>query len=404
MISTALHSLPHLSASSRRKPLCMRLASALLLAPLACLLLAPNMAHAQESRPSNSLASLIEPHDYVQKRVSSYDRTGGNADAIHIAHGATATILDASGPGIITHIWFTIASPEHLHLKKLVMRMYWDDEATPSVETPVGDFFGLGLGEYFKYESIPLSVASDKALNSFFEMPFRKKARITITNEGSEQVDAFYFNIDYRQLSKPLPADTLYFHAQYRQAAPNKGWTNDWQDNGTPLVDHKKNLNGEDNYVWMEATGKGHFVGVTMSVLQNQDSWTGEGDDMFFIDGETTPSINGTGTEDYFLGAWDFGSHPFAYATYGAPVVGNETAGSRTSLYRFHLDSPIPFTKSIKATIEHGHANHRSDNFYSVAYWYQTEPHAAFPPLPPVDARLPRIYQTGGPSNAPVPH
>jgi hypothetical protein len=389
-LSRNLHSIPR-----RRRQLHKWTASALLLAA-ATLLLAP--ARAQDSR----LSSLIEPHDYVQKRVSSYDKSGGNADAIQIKPGATATILDASGPGLITHIWFTIASDEHLHLKKLVLRMYWDDEQTPSVETPIGDFFGLGLGEYYLYESVPLAVAPDKALNSFFEMPFRKKARITVTNEGAEEVGAFYFNIDYRALSKPLPDDTLYFHAQYRQAAPNKGYANDWEDNGTPRINNKKNLDGKDNYVWMEATGKGHFVGVTMSVLQNQDWWFGEGDDMFFIDGETTPSINGTGTEDYFLGAWDFGSHPFAYATYGAPVKGSELAGGRTSVYRFHLDSPIPFTKSFKATIEHGHANHRSDNFYSVAYWYQTEPHAAFPKLPPVEDRLPRIYSTGGPGNAPV--
>jgi hypothetical protein len=333
----------------------------------------------------------------VQKRISSYDKSGGNADAVGIAPGATATILDEAGPGIITHVWFTIASPENLHLKKLVLRMYWDDEATPSVEKPIGDFFGLGLGEYFLYESAPLSVAPDKALNSFFQMPFRKKAKITVTNEGHEAVDSFYYNIDYQAYSQPLAADTLYFHAQYRQATPAKGWTNDWKTNGDPLVNDKKNLRGDGNYVWMEAEGRGHFVGVTMSVLQNQDGWFGEGDDMFFVDGEATPSINGTGSEDYFLGAWDFGSHPFAYASYGAPVKGDEFAGGRTSVYRFHLDSPIPFTKSLKATIEHGHANHRSDNMFSVAYWYQTEPHAAFPALPSVDERLPRIEPTGGP-------
>ena len=347
-----------------------------------------------------ALANLIAPHDYVQKRVSSYDKSGGNADAIHVAAGATATLLDVDGPGIITHIWFTIASPEELHLKKIVLRMYWDGETTPSVETPVGDFFGLGLGEYYLYQSTPLAVSSDKALNSFFEMPFRKKAKITVTNEGKEGVDAFYFNIDYRAYAQPLPADTLYFHAQYRQASPAKGWTSDWHGNGDPLVNDKKNLNGDGNYVWMEATGRGHFVGVTMSVLQNQNGWWGEGDDMFFVDGETIPSINGTGSEDYFLGAWDFGNHPFAYATFGAPVKGSEVAGGRSSVYRFHLDSPIPFTKSLKATIEHGHANHRSDNMFSVAYWYQTEPHAAFPPLPPVEERLPRIYPVGGPGNA----
>ena len=150
----------------------------------------------------------------------------------------------------------------------------------------------------------------------------------------------------------------------------------------------------------MEATGRGHFIGVTMSVLQNQDDWFGEGDDMFFIDGDTRPTIIGTGSEDYFLGAYSFGDHGFSYQLYGAPVKGAELAGGRSSMYRFHLDSPITFTKSLRATIEHGHANHRSDNFYSVAYWYQTEPHAPFPPLPPVEQRLPRLQPVGGPGNA----
>jgi hypothetical protein len=350
--------------------------------------------------PNPALSDLISPHNYIQKRASSYDRSGGNDDFVKIAPGNTITLLDGAGPGIITHIWMTIASPEKYHLKKLVLRMYWDGEASASVEAPVGDFFGLGLGDYFQFESTPLAVAPDKALNSFFLMPFRKRARITNSNEGSADVDAFYFNIDYQSLKTDLPPDTMYFHAQYRQATPARGWTTQWESNGDPIVNTKRNVDGENNYVWMEATGQGHFVGVTMSVLQNQDGWWGEGDDMFFVDGEKRPSINGTGSEDYFLGAWDFGDHPFSYALFGAPVKGTEFAGSRSSVYRFHLDSPIPFTKSLRATIEHGHANHRSDNFYSVAYWYQLEPHAAFPPLPAVEQRLPRIYPVGGPGNA----
>ncbi len=116
---------------------------------------------------------------------------------------------------------------------------------------------------------------------------------------------------------------------------------------------------------------------------------------MFFIDGEKLPSINGTGSEDYFLGAWDFGGKQFSYGLFGAPVVGAERTGARWSVYRFHLDSPIPFTRSLRATIEHGHANDRGDNYYSVAYWYQTEPHAAFPELPPVEQRLPRVIPAG---------
>jgi hypothetical protein len=349
---------------------------------------------------ANWLSELPKAKDYVQKRASSYDRSGGNADARTIAGGETLTLLDEAGPGLISHVWVTIASDDPNHLKALVLRMYWDGEATPSVETPIGDFFGLGLGDYHLYQSLPLSVGSDKALNSFFPMPFQKHARITVTNEGTVKTDAFYFNVDDRAYHKPLAADLLYFHAQYRQVAPARGWTNQWTSNGDRIVNDKKNLNGEGNYVWMEATGRGHFVGVAMSVLENQDGWWGEGDDMFFVDGESAPSINGTGSEDYFLGAWDFGGHPFSYGLFGAPVVGQEVAGGRSSVYRFHLDSPIPFTKSLRATIEHGHANVRSDNYFSVAYWYQTEPHAAFPALPPLEQRIPRIYAVGGPGNA----
>src|SRR5208337_2851773 len=307
------------------------------------------VAHAQVL--SGLLADLTKPHDYVLKRAGSWDRTGANDDSRRIAPGETLTVLEDSGPGVITHVWFTIASPENYHLKKLVLRMYWDNEPTPSVEAPIGDFFGLGLGDYFLYQSIPLAVGADNALNSFFPMPFQKHARITVTNQGRVRVDAFYFNIDYRSLSQPLPEGTLYFHAQYRQCTPCAAIQSDG-----------KNLTGENNYVWMEATGRGHFAGVTMSVLENADGWWGEGDDMFFVDGEKLPSINGTGTEDYFLGAWDFGGKPFAYGLFGAPQVGPERQGSRWSVYRFHLDSPVTFTKSLRATIEHGTADDRADN------------------------------------------
>src|SRR6184192_2852675 len=124
------------------------------------------------------LSSLTEPKDYVQKRSSSYDRTGGNADYRRIAPGETLSLLDEAGPGEVTHIWVTIASPEMFHLKKLVLRMWWDDEPTPSVEAPIGDFYGLGLGDYFLYQSLPLAVGPDHALNAFFPMPFRKHAKI----------------------------------------------------------------------------------------------------------------------------------------------------------------------------------------------------------------------------------
>jgi hypothetical protein len=222
---------------------------------------------------------------------------------------------------------------------------------------------------------------------------------VTVTNEGTVRVGAYYSNIDY-ELVPFIPAEAAYFHAQYRQEAPCRGWTDQWQRNNDAMVENKKNLDGAGNYVILEAQGRGHYVGVTHGVLQNQDGWWGEGDDMFFIDGEKTPSINGTGSEDYFLGAWDFDDQAFACGLFGAPVKGAEKAGAHWSLYRFHLDSPITFTKSLRATIEHGHANHRSDNFYSVSYWYQAEPHGAFPQLPALDQRIPKLQPVGGPGNA----
>ena len=344
---------------------------------------------------------LTQQQTSTLQRVTSRESTGANSDYRKLTPGATLTILDADGPGVISHIWFTIASPEPYHLKRNILRIYWDNETSPSVETPIGDFFGLGLGTYYTWQSAMLSVGSSRAMNSFFPMPFQHHARITVTNDGKNSIDALYYNIEYRKESRPLPPHTLYFHAQYRQAQPNHGWTSEWYANGDPNVNYKRNLDGKDNYTWFEAKGHGHYVGVTMSVLQNQDGWWGEGNDMFNIDGAAQPTIVGTGTEDYFLGAWDFGA-AFSYQLYGAPVVGRELAGERSSVYRFHFDSPIPFTQSMKASIEHGHANHRSDNFYSVAYWYQEEPHMPFPPLPAADDRIPTLQVVGGPGNTGV--
>jgi hypothetical protein len=345
----------------------------------------------------NDLFEQARLRSYKTRRSSSWDRSGGNGDAVPVEPGQSATVLDVTGAGVITHIWFTIASDEPYHLKNLVLRAWWDGESSPSVETPIGDFFGLGLGEYFTYQSALVAVASVKALNAYFQMPFATAAKITVTNEGKIKTDALYFAVDYVTLTA-LPGDLGRFHAQYRQAAPCKGWTNDWKSNGEDLINKKPNLSGEGNYVFFEATGRGHFVGVTQAVLQNQDGWFGEGDDMIFIDGDTKPTINGTGTEDYFNGAWDFAGQPFAYQHNGAPyITGQERIGSRYCLYRWHTESPVTFEKSIRVTIEHGHANCRSDDFYTVGYWYQTEPHAAFPALPAAETRIPRLMHVGGP-------
>ena len=195
-----------------------------------------------------------------------------------------------------------------------MIRAYWDGNAKPSVEVPVGDLFGLNLGQYVIYQSAYLNCSSIKALNCYFAMPFRRSALITATNEGKQPVGSFYSNIDY-QLVPALPDDVVYFHAQYRQQTPNQA---------VKFATGEKELNndGKSNYVFAETRGSGHLMGITLGVLQNADNWFGEGDDMIFIDDESKPAIIGTGTEDYINGAWDFGGRdgavPFAHLYNGA--------------------------------------------------------------------------------------
>jgi len=377
-----------------------------LAACLASLLAATTTVAAQ----TDGLTDLYKLKTYTQKHISSTDPTGANDDGNwknSIKPGETRVIGELDGPGIITHMWYTIATGEPYHLKKIVLRAYWDNDELPAIECPIGDFFGLGLGEYFSYESAPLSIGSQKALNCYFPMPFRKHAKITITNEGHDPIGAFYYNIDW-QKHDSLPEDTAYFYAEYRQATPTKGRTDDWKRNGEPAINDFPNKDGKDNYVMFEAEGKGHYVGVTHSILQNQGDWWGEGDEMIFVDNKTTPTQIGTGSEDYYLGAWCYGgcgispfgsSHPtFAYQLYGNPMNGGDDRGAKWMVYRFHLDSPIPFNNYFKFTMEHGHANHRSDNWYTVAYWYQTGSHKLRKPLPPVNERIPEMKNVGGPT------
>lgn len=322
-------------------------------------------------------------------KQSSYDTTGGNSDSWPIPAGGVKQVFTAQGAGVITHVWFTISARSGDHLKELVLRAYWDGNAKPSVEAPIGDFFGLNLGSYQIYESQYLACSPGRSLNCYFAMPYRTSARVTVTNEGAQPVGSFYSNIDYMSVAR-LPEDALYFHAQYRQAAPC-----------VPVVSAppKINLDGRNNYVYMETRGRGHLMGVTLGVLQNANGWWGEGDDMIFVDDESKPLINGTGSEDYFLGSWDFGGRdgaiPFGHAMYGAPLIANaERTGGRYCCYRWHGDNPVTFERYLKHTMEHGHANDRGDNFFSCGYWYQTTPFTDFPALPPVADRIPVVKTT----------
>ncbi|MGB9906021.1 MAG: DUF2961 domain-containing protein [Candidatus Saccharicenans sp.] len=338
------------------------------------LLLALGLAEAQ-----NILSGLGEKQDYRSKRISSFDPTGGNRDAISIAPGQTAILADIKGPAAIHHIWFTI-SAEAFYGRKLILRMYWDGEDTPSVEVPVGDFFAVGHGLNRNLVSVPIVRSSEgRALNCYWYMPFRWSARITVTNEGSRPVGSFYYYIDYREVSDLKP-DVLYFHAQYRQEFPCEPGR---------------------NYLILEAVGQGHYLGCNLSVLQRSMGWWGEGDDMIYVDGEEFPSLHGTGSEDYFSDAWGMREGNNLY--YGCSLQEEDfQVGAKATVYRFHLPDPIPFFKSIRVTIEHGHANDRSDYYSSVAYWYQAEPHKPFPALPPADKRFPFALET--PDNFAQPH
>lgn len=347
---------------------------------------------------------LTRLQDYESRRTSSYDRSGGNRDYETLPAGKTLTLFSENGPAEIRHVWITMATGEAYHLKKIVLRMYWDGETTPSVETPIGDFFGLGLGTYTNYQSALLNVSPDKGLNAYFHMPFAHTGKITVTNEGTEDVSDFYWNIDWIKI-RELPANSSYFHAQYRQCSPCKGWFkgNFYSNNFTEArKDNRwKNVTGEGNYLLLGAQGDGQVIGVTLSVFQNQWGGWNEGDEMIWIDGEQQPRIHGTGGEDYFNGAWGF-STLYSYPLTGLTEFHGWEPGARFSHYRFHLEAPIRFHKSIRVTIEDGHANLRSDNLYSVAYWYQREPHGPVPTLPPAEMRIPKLYNVGGPGQDPA--
>jgi len=290
--------------------------------------------------------------------------------AIPIPRGQTVAIMDHDGPGVIRHLWMTL---DQKFFRNVIVRMYWDGETTPSVECPIGDLFCQCWTTPTKVLSIPINVNPTKGMNSFLPMPFRKHAKITIENQAPEDLGWFFYTINYTL--EPVPDDAHYFHAQWRRTNPLPYMT---------------------DYTIVDAIrGNGQYVGTFMGWQQNNAGWWGEGEIKMFLDGDDTfPTICGTGTEDYFGGAWCFGDD------YSAPFMGFQSVvrrstevGARMNMYRFHVQDPVFFKRDLRVTMQaigwrsEGRYLPLQDDICSVAYWYQSEPHAPFQALPDRNAR-----------------
>ena len=358
------------------------------------------------------LAGLIYPHQGQSHRESSWDRSGGNFDAVPIEPGTTHVIASLAGSGCIHHIWMTAFCDDRNYPRTTLLRMYWDDEETPSVEAPLGDFFGVGHARVSQFSALPMNMVTGTwsldinaaAMNCFWQMPFEKGARIEIVNESDQPIKSFYYYVDYETFADDhLTEDMLRFHTQWRRVNPTRG-TLDMSSRGMNVekMNAGRNLDGKNNYVILEAVGNGQYVGCNLSIDHINPlpgfSWFGEGDDMIWIDEDAAnhrwpPTLHGTGTEDYFCAAWGFPTGQYSFPYHGVslagPVKGDAPYSGKWTCYRFHIEDPIIFHERILVTIEHGHNNCHSNDYSSTAYWYQTEPHAPFPTMLPVGARLP---------------
>lgn len=291
---------------------------------------------------------------------------------LRVVKGDVATIADVAGPGIIQHIWMGTSAETY---RQCILRFYWDEENEPSVETPLSDFFAIGHDTYAKFGSLVVSVNPKNGMNCYWPMPFRKHCRITFENDGVGDIDVLAYQITYAEVE--VPDNAGYFHANWRRSTTER--------------------TRPEHTILDGVKGQGHYVGTFLAWTQLSNGWWGEGEMKFYIDGDTEyPTICGTGTEDYFGGAWCFGD------TYATPYQGYhlwlKEPGQvpRHSLYRWHVLDPIRFAADLRVTIQalgwwpSKKYQPLADDIASVAYWYQTEPHIGFPKLPPRDSRWPR--------------
>jgi hypothetical protein len=340
-------------------------------------------------RTSNAKSFSISPENFTgEKGKGGMATTGAASQAarelgqtwkvnpyVLVKPGATFTLGEINGSGVIEHIWMTPTG----NWRFSILRMYWDDEKDPSVEVPVGDFFAMGWGKYARISSLPICVNPGSAFNSYWPMPFRHKARLTMENLDEKPMSVYY-QIDYSLAE--VPKDAGYFHAQFRRVNP---------------------LSYKDVYTIVDGIhGKGQYVGTYMAWGVHNNGWWGEGEIKFYMDGDRQfPTINGTGTEDYFNGSYNFeNQEKKRYEEFTSPYSGLiqvlqpdglYQSQQRFGLYRWHIVDPVRFETDLRVTIQD--LGWRSDGRYlplkddisSVAYWYQLEPHTAFPKLPSKD-------------------
>ncbi len=349
------------------------------------------MSHAIHGHPSSA---LLIASGAVSRRASSWDRSGANRDRVLVGPGETVTLLETAQPGCINHLYFVVGFNELTDYRDAILRCYWDGAVTPAVEVPMGDFCGLTHCRVRTFTSRFTAVnpgdGCAHALNAYFPMPF-DAARITLEHRGPRPlggaIPGLWYHIDYDEYERPLPDATLRFHAQWRQERP----TSAVGDQPNVQLHEGTNLDGRENYVALEAEGAGHMVGLVLEVDNPHGGWFGEGDDMVFVDGDVwPPSIHGTGTEEIF-GAAASPTVEFAGLYTGYHLIEHADYSGATGMYRWFAEDPIRFRRSIRWTIEHGHANNFAIDYASVASWYQEAPHTPFPPLPSRDEMLPRF-------------
>jgi hypothetical protein len=336
----------------------------------------------------------VIPDGVVSRAITWENRTGavgaggktragrkGSPCIPKVENGETVTLMDIDGCGVIRHIWITIPDRSPEALRNMILRMYWDGCEVPSVETPLGDFFGMAHGRTAEMTTAYTTMTLARGFNCYFPMPFATHARITVTNDLPEgrEMRAFFFQIDY-ELRERLPANTGRFHAQFRRQNPTA------QLRDYVLLDN--------------VAGPGMFIGCVIGVRALAPEWWGEGEMKFYLDGDTDyPTICGTGTEDYFCAAWGMGLYQTPWHGCTLNLTNEHFKHPLVSMYRFHAKDPVYFRESLKATIQQiGWKSpeglfERSDDWCSLAYWYQLEPNTHMPALPDRDARTTGILE-----------